>query len=127
MRTSSQAPSLRRPHCRFTLTTNESRPDRHGPTPRIDSAVVEMGTRKPFHQRGSFWLGPFSWGLGLVVAVGLAIGWYVLGGFPRDHDHYGEVAVPGQAVLSLPKGDVRLNFENHATHSGDSTTLDDRP
>jgi hypothetical protein len=89
--------------------------------------MVEMGTRKPFYQRGSFWLGPFSWGLGLVVAVGLAIGWYILGGFPRDHDHYGEVAVPGQAALSLPKGDIRLNFENHATHSGDSTTLDDRP
>jgi hypothetical protein len=83
--------------------------------------------RKPFHRRGSFWLGPFTWGLALVLAVGLGIGWYVLGGFPRDHDKYGEVAVPGQAVLALPSGDVRLNFENHATHSGDSTTLDDRP
>jgi hypothetical protein len=89
--------------------------------------VETAGARKPFYQRGSFWLGPFTWGLGLVVAVGLAIAWYVLGGFPRDHDKYGEVAVPGQAVLSLPEGDVRLNFENHATHSGDSTTLDDRP
>jgi hypothetical protein len=83
--------------------------------------------RKPFYQRGSFWLGPFTWGLGLLLAVGLAIGWYVLGGFPRDHDKYGEVAVPGQAVLALPSGDVRLNFENSAHHSGDSTTLDDRP
>jgi hypothetical protein len=83
--------------------------------------------RKPFYQRGSFWLGPFTWGLALLIAVGLGIGWYVLGGFPRDHDRYGEVAVPGQAVLSLPAGDVRLNFENHATHSGDSTNLDDQP
>jgi hypothetical protein len=82
---------------------------------------------KPFYQRASFWLGPFTWGIALVVAIGLAIAWYVLGGFPRDHDNYGEVAVPGQAVLSLPDGDVRLNFENHATHSGDSTNLDDQP
>jgi hypothetical protein len=89
---------------------------------------MESGSlRAPFYQRGSFWLGPFAWGLGLLLAIGLGIGWYVLGGFPRDHDKYGEVAVPGQAVLSLPSGDVRLNFENHATHSGDSTTLDDRP
>jgi hypothetical protein len=83
--------------------------------------------RKPFYQRASFWLGPFMWGLGLLIAVGLAIGWYVLGGFPRDHDKYGELTVPGQAVLALPEGDVRINFENHATHSGDSTTLDDQP
>src|SRR4051812_27128026 len=101
MRTSSPAPSLGRPDCRFTLTTNGNRPDRHGPGARIDSAQVETGTRKPFHQRGSFWLGPFTWGLGIVVAVGLAIAWYTLGGFPRDHDKYGEVAVPGQGALQL--------------------------
>src|SRR5829696_3563140 len=83
--------------------------------------------RTPFYQRGSFWLGPFAWGLGLLVAIGVAFAWYTLGGFPRDHDKYGEVAVPGKVVLALPSGDVRLNFENHATHSGDSTTLDDRP
>lgn len=82
---------------------------------------------KPFYQRGSFWLGPFTWGIGLVVAVGLAISWYIIGGFPRDHDRYGEVTVPGKAALTLPAGDVRVNFENHATHSGDSTTLDDQP
>jgi hypothetical protein len=82
---------------------------------------------KPFYQRGSFWLGPFTWGLGLLLAVGLGIAWYVLGGFPRDHDKYGEVSVPGIAALSLPEGDVRLNFENHATRSGDSTTIDDQP
>jgi hypothetical protein len=85
------------------------------------------GARAPFYQRGSFWLGPFAWGLGLVIAIGLGAAWYTLGGFPRDHDKYGEVSVPGSAVLALPAGDVRLNFENHATHSGDSTTLDDRP
>jgi hypothetical protein len=82
---------------------------------------------KPFYQRASFWLGPFTWGLGIVIAVALGAAWYVLGGFPRDHDKFGEVAVPGQAVLTLPEGDVRLNFENHATHSGDSTNLDDQP
>jgi hypothetical protein len=82
---------------------------------------------KPFYQRGSFWFGRFTWGLGLLLAVGLGIGWYVLGGFPRDHDQYGEVPVPGIAALSLPAGDVRLNFENHATRSGDSTTIDDQP
>src|SRR5262245_44118573 len=84
-------------------------------------------TPAPFYQRASFWTGPFLWGLGVIVGVVLAIGWYTLGGFPRDHDKYGEISVPGQAVLELPKGDVRLNFENHATHSGDSTTLDNRP
>ena len=83
--------------------------------------------KAPFYQRGSFWLGPFAWGLGLVIAIGLGAAWYTLGGFPRDHDKYGEVSVPGSAVLALPAGDVRLNFENHATHSGDSTNLDDRP
>jgi hypothetical protein len=82
---------------------------------------------KSFYQRGRFWLGPFMWGLGLVIAVGLGTAWYVLGGFPRDHDKYGEVQVPGQAHLALPAGDVRLYFENHATRSGDSTILDDRP
>ena len=82
---------------------------------------------KPFYQRASFWMGPFTLGIGLLVAVALAIGWYVIGGLPRDHDRYGEVEVPGEAVLALPEGDVRLNFENHATRSGDSTTLDDQP
>jgi hypothetical protein len=89
--------------------------------------MESSGARRPFHRRGSFWLGPFTWGLAVLLAIGLGAAWYVLGGFPRDHDRYGEVAVPGQAVLSLPSGDVRLNFENHATHTGDSTNLDDRP
>jgi hypothetical protein len=91
------------------------------------SAPAPSKIQAPFYQRASFWTGPFMWGLGLVVAVVVAIGWYVLGGFPRDHDKYGEVAVPGQAVLSLPDGDIRLNFENSATRSGDTTSLDDQP
>jgi hypothetical protein len=82
---------------------------------------------KRFYQRASFWLGPFTWGIGLLVAIALGIGWYILGGFPRDHDKYGEVAVPGQQVLALDDGDLRLYFENHATRSGDSTTIDDEP
>jgi hypothetical protein len=48
---------------------------------------MEMtSARKPFYQRGSFWLGPFTWGRGLLLAVGLGIAWSVLGGFPRGHD-----------------------------------------
>jgi hypothetical protein len=82
---------------------------------------------KPFYQRASFWTGPFPLGLGLLVGVALGIAWYILGGFPRDHDKYGEVAVPGAQVLALPDGEVRLNFENSAHQSGDSTTLDDQP
>jgi hypothetical protein len=78
---------------------------------------------RPFYQRASFWTGPFMLLLGVVVGGVLAVGWYILGGFPRDHDKYGEVAVPGTTVIALPEGDVRLNFENHATRSGDSTTL----
>ena len=81
----------------------------------------------PFYSRASFWLGPFVWMLGVVIATALAIAWYSLGGFPRDHDRYGEVPVPGTSVLELPEGDVRINFENHATQSGDSTTIDDQP
>lgn len=85
------------------------------------------GAWKPFYQRASFWTGPFLLGLGLLVGVGLGIAWYILGGLPRDHDRYGEVPVPGQQVLALPEGDVRLNFENHATQTGGSTTIDDQP
>jgi hypothetical protein len=66
--------------------------------------VESIDARKPFYQRGSFWLGPFTWGLGLLLAVGLGFAWYELGGFPRDHDKYGEVAVSGAVALSLPEG-----------------------
>ena len=91
------------------------------------TAGAGISEDKPFYSRASFWTGPFMWILGIVVGAALAIGWYVLGGFPRDHDKYGEVPVPGVAVLELPDNDVRINFENHATHSGDSTTIDDQP
>jgi hypothetical protein len=74
-----------------------------------------------------FWTGPFLIGTGLLVAVLLGVGWYILGGFPGDHDEYGEVKVPGAQVLSLPEGEVRLNFETRATQSGDSSILDDQP
>jgi hypothetical protein len=63
----------------------------------------------------------------LVVAVVLAIGWYELGGLPRDHDKYGTVAVPGQQVLELPEGDVRLNFEGDVIGGGDNRSLEDQP
>ena len=96
-------------------------------TVEVSSASSPVKEDPPFYRRASFWAGPFTIGIGLIVAVGLAVAWYELGGFPRDHDRYGEVPVPGQEVLQLPEGDVRLYFENHATHSGDSTTLDDQP
>ena len=82
---------------------------------------------KRFYQRGSFWLGPFMWALGLFLAVLIGVGWYILGGFPGDHDEYATVNVPGQEVVNLPAGDVRLNHENNAHTSGDSTILDDQP
>jgi len=82
---------------------------------------------KPFYQRSSFWTGPFLWGSGLVVAVVIGIGWYILGGFPGDHDEYATVNVPGQQVVELPEGDVRLNFENDAFRSGDTSHLEDQP
>jgi hypothetical protein len=82
---------------------------------------------KPFYSRGSFWAGPFTWGLGLVIAVGIGIAWYVIGGFPADHDKYGTVAVPGQRVFDLPEGDVRLNFEGDTVGSGDSRSIQDQP
>jgi hypothetical protein len=81
----------------------------------------------PWYASVSFWTGPFTLGVGLVVAVGLGIAWYILGGFPRDHDKYGTVSVPGQQVLELPVGDVRVNFENDTTGSGDTRSIRDRP
>lgn len=81
----------------------------------------------PWYASASFWTGPFTIGLALLVAVGIGIAWYILGGFPRDHDQYGSVSVPGQRVLELPKGDVRVNFENDNTGSGDTRSIQDRP
>lgn len=91
----------------------------------VDDEDSERG--KPFHQRASFWTGPFLFGLGVLLAIGAGITWYLVGGFPGDHDEYGAVSVPGREVIELPEGDVRLNHENDATRSGDSTILDDQP
>jgi hypothetical protein len=81
----------------------------------------------PWYASVSFWTGPFALGLGLLIAVGIGVAWYVLGGFPRDHDTYGSVSVPGQQVLQLPEGDVRVNFENDTTGSGETRSIEDRP
>ena len=80
-----------------------------------------------WYQSSSFWTGPFIWITGLVVGIIIGVGWYILGGFPRDHDKYGTVAVPGLVTIDLPEGDVRLNFENDAFRSGDSTHIEDQP
>jgi hypothetical protein len=69
----------------------------------------------------SFWSGPFLVGLGLVLAVAIGIGWYILGGFPQDHDRYGTVAVPGQAVLILREGDVTTPIEGVRTTTSQSS------
>lgn len=82
---------------------------------------------QPWYAKVSFWTGPFTIGVALLVAVGLGVVWYLLGGFPRDHDKYGSVAAPGQQVVQLPKGDVRVNFENDATGSGDTRSIGVRP
>ena len=88
-------------------------------------AVTEAD--RPFYSRASFWTGPFLWGIALLVAIGAGVVWYVLGGLPRDHEKYGAVAVPGQQLLELPEGDVRLNFEAPAVGSGDSRSIQDQP
>lgn len=98
-----------------------------GPPEEQTGAGSPAEEDEPFYRRALFWTGPFTVGLGLLVAVGLAIAWYELGGLPRDHDRYGEVEVPGEGVLALPEGDLRLYFEGHATQAGGSTTLDDQP
>jgi hypothetical protein len=84
-------------------------------------------SRDPWYASVSFWTGPFIFGLALLVAVGIGVAWYLLGGFPRDHDEYGSVSVPGQQVLQLPAGEVRVNFENDATGSGDTRRIENRP
>ena len=63
----------------------------------------------------------------IVTAIVLGVLWYVIGGWPRDHDRYGEVAIPGQRTLELPKGEVRLSFEGQVTGGGEARTLEDPP
>jgi hypothetical protein len=90
-------------------------------------APIDEASGEPWYASAAFWTGRFTFGLGLLVAVGIGIAWYLLGGFPRDHDTLGSVSVPGQQVLELPAGDVRVNFENDTTGSGDTRSIEDRP
>jgi hypothetical protein len=94
--------------------------------PAMTTSIDET-SGEPWYASVSFWTGPFALGLGLLIAVGIGIAWYLLGGFPRDHDTYGSVSVPGQQVLQLPEGDVRINLENDTTGSGDTRSIEDRP
>jgi hypothetical protein len=63
----------------------------------------------------------------VVIAIVLGVLWYIIGGWPRDHDRYGRVAIPGQRTLELPKGEVRLSFEGQASGGGQTRTLEDPP
>lgn len=63
----------------------------------------------------------------LAIAIVLGVLWYVIGGWPRDHDRYGRVSIPGQETLELPKGDIRLSFEGQVSGGGQTRTLEDPP
>jgi hypothetical protein len=63
----------------------------------------------------------------VVVAIALAVVWYVIGGWPREHDRYGTVPIPGQRTLALPEGEVRLDFEGEVSGGGNTRTLEDPP
>jgi hypothetical protein len=63
----------------------------------------------------------------VVIAIVVGVLWYVIGGWPRDHDRYGKVAIPGRQTLELPKGEVRLSFEGRATGGGSTRSLEDPP
>jgi hypothetical protein len=93
----------------------------------MEAGIPSEGSGQRWYQSSSFWLGPFMLILALVVGAVIGVGWYILGGFPRDHDAYATVPVPGLATVNLPEGDVRINFENDAHQSGDSTILEDQP
>ncbi len=107
----------------------EGTPDPAQPPPdQAGASSGGGGSESPWYASASFWTGPFTIGLGLVVAIGVGVAWYLLGGFPRDHDKYGSVAVPGQQVIELPEGDVRVNFENNTTGTGgDNQSIEDQP
>ena len=51
------------------------------------------------------WVAPVVIATTVIVAVVVGVLWYVIGGWPRDHDRYGVVPIPGQRVLELPEGE----------------------
>ena len=61
------------------------------------------------------WVAPVVIATTVIVAVVVGVLWYVIGGWPRDHDRYGVVPIPGQRVLELPEGEVRLAFEGNVS------------
>ena len=63
----------------------------------------------------------------VLVAVVLGVVWYVIGGWPRDHDRYGKVAIPGKRSISLPQGEVRLSFEGRVSGGGQTRILENPP
>jgi hypothetical protein len=63
----------------------------------------------------------------VVIAVVVGVVWYVIGGWPRDHDRYGSVPIPGAQTLALPEGEVRLSFEGQVSEGGPTRTLQDPP
>jgi hypothetical protein len=73
------------------------------------------------------WVLPVVVGSTVVIAIALGVLWYVIGGWPRDHDRYGAVRIPGRQTLELPKGEVRLDFEGHVSGGGETRTLEDPP
>ena len=62
-----------------------------------------------------------------VIAIVLGVLWYLVGGWPRDHDRYGSLAIPARETLALPKGEVRLSFEGNVSGGGQTRTLEDAP
>lgn len=73
------------------------------------------------------WVVPVVVGSTVVLAIVLAVLWYVIGGWPRDYDRYGALAIPGQRTFGLPRGEVRLSFEGQASGGGQTRTLQDPP
>jgi hypothetical protein len=73
------------------------------------------------------WVAPVVIATTVVIAVVLGVLWYVIGGWPRDHDRYGAVPIPGQRTLELPDGEVRLAFEGEVSGGTRTRTLEDPP
>lgn len=73
------------------------------------------------------WVLIAAFGSTVVIAIVLGVLWFVIGGWPRDHDRYGEVEIPGKKTLQLPEGEVRLSFEGQAVGGGSNRSLEDPP